>query len=127
MNSISNHILKIDVASADTFQFHGPLTTGLQNLSFTLDVKTARNFHVEVTHVVNGETVISYKRDYERQFATTVVNLEVPLNAGLNTINVTDLTPTGLRIPGQVIHPFRSKSSTDSVSSHPVIPIEVIQ
>ena len=32
-----------------------------------------------------------------------------------------------MRIPGQVVHPFRSKSSTDSDSSRPVIPIEAVQ
>jgi hypothetical protein len=32
-----------------------------------------------------------------------------------------------VRIPGQVDHPFRSKSSTDSDSSRPVIPIESVQ
>jgi hypothetical protein len=32
-----------------------------------------------------------------------------------------------LRIPGQSIHPFQSKASTDSNRSHPVIPVESIQ
>jgi hypothetical protein len=32
-----------------------------------------------------------------------------------------------LRIPGQVIHRFQSKASTDSNRSHPVIPVERIQ
>jgi hypothetical protein len=31
-----------------------------------------------------------------------------------------------LRIPGQVVHLFQSKSSTDSDSSRPVIPIESV-
>lgn len=33
-----------------------------------------------------------------------------------------DVKKDVLRIPGQVIHPFRSKASTDSERSHPVIP-----
>jgi uncharacterized protein YndB with AHSA1/START domain len=32
-----------------------------------------------------------------------------------------------VRIPGQAIHPFQSKASTDSNRSHPVIPAERIQ
>jgi hypothetical protein len=32
-----------------------------------------------------------------------------------------------MRIPGQVVHLFQSKSSTDSDSSRPVIPIESVQ
>ena len=32
-----------------------------------------------------------------------------------------------VRIPGQVIHRFQSKASTDSNRSHPVIPVESIQ
>jgi hypothetical protein len=31
-----------------------------------------------------------------------------------------------MRIPGQSIHLFQSKASTDSNRSHPVIPVEAI-
>jgi hypothetical protein len=32
-----------------------------------------------------------------------------------------------MRIPGQIIHRFQSKASTDSNRSHPVIPVESSQ